>query len=248
MAVGGRQLFYRFEEGCFGKFLRWNPGQKCGMAVHHVLSREITMPGAQDHEMWFELNGARVRFGHVEFALVTGLNFGPSEVDTTCDYDLSHVRAFHLFTGGGDITVGKLFEKFCDERRRLDDPTGESYFRVAHVLVLYLFLLAYDPNHYVDSWVWALLGDMKYFNDFPWGAYTFLTLEHYVKNISRNTKYHFNGAAWAFHVWSLEIMPELADVVAQKVEDQEDAHPRFLRWKFRSRVKDNIAIAFQQQV
>lgn len=216
------------------------------MAVHHVLSREITRDGAEDHDMWFQINDAHVHFSKVEFAMVTGLRFGPSDFDTTADYDISQVRAFNLFTRGGDVTIADLLKTFTDEKKRLNDPNGESYFQVAHILVLYLFILAYDTNRYVDYWVWALVDDMDDFNSFPWGAYIFLTLKHYVKNISRRNHYHFHGPVWAFHVWSLEVIPSLAEVVAKR--ESQDACPRLLRWKFRSRIKDDISPIFQQQV
>ncbi|XP_057771127.1 uncharacterized protein LOC130990916 [Salvia miltiorrhiza] len=71
------------------------------------------------------------------------------------------------------------------------------------------------------------------FNQFPWGAYTYNRLCYYTTKCKSKKHHKLYGPVWALHVWSLEIMPDLGNVVGNCVA--EFAHPRCLKWKFRSR-------------
>ncbi|XP_057770061.1 uncharacterized protein LOC130989916 isoform X2 [Salvia miltiorrhiza] len=227
---GGQALVDRFLGGCFGHLLDWNPGAKCGMALHHVVSRQIQ---SNDNGLWFYINGSKLHFSEMHYALVTGLNFGQSDFDVRAEHDLRNVEVFiKICCGRRTLNVDNVIDIF-ENYDLIGDPDGSLLLRVAHVIVLYGMLLGYERDKKVADWVWALVDHVDAFNQFPWGAYTYQILCQYAYNCSTNNQYKLYGPVWALHVWSLEIIPELGSTVGTYVEGC--AHPRCLRWKFRSR-------------
>ncbi|XP_057777158.1 uncharacterized protein LOC130995765 [Salvia miltiorrhiza] len=93
----GQPLVDRFLSGCFGHLLDWNPGSKCAMAVHHVVSRQIR---SNDNGLWSFINGSRLNFSERDYALVRGLNFGETDFDTRAHHDLRNVEVFRKFCCG----------------------------------------------------------------------------------------------------------------------------------------------------
>ncbi|XP_057808958.1 uncharacterized protein LOC131023435 [Salvia miltiorrhiza] len=94
-------------------------------------------------------------------------------------------------------------------------------------------LVGYETDKSIENWVWALVDDLDAFNQFPWGEYSYNLLCRNITKCKSKEKYKFFGPVWALHVWSLEIMPDFGNVVGKCVA--EFAHPRCLKWKFRSR-------------
>ncbi|XP_057791065.1 uncharacterized protein LOC131008190 [Salvia miltiorrhiza] len=241
-AKGGQPLVDRFLSGCFGHLLDWNPGSKCAMAVHHVVSRQIR---SNDNGLWFFINGSRLNFSERDYALVTWLNFGETDFDTRAHHDLRNVEVFRKFCcGQRTVKVETLVDLF--ENYDIDDQDGSLLLRVAHVLVLYGMLLGYEPDKNVADWVWALVNDLDAFAQFPWAAYSYQLLCQYVNNFSTHDKYKLYGPVWALHVWSLEIIPELRTAVGTHLDG--GAHPRCLRWRFRSRpTVSDLRLLFEQE-
>ncbi|XP_057810208.1 uncharacterized protein LOC131024696 isoform X2 [Salvia miltiorrhiza] len=222
-------LLGRFRESCFGHFTDWRPGMKSNRALHHIVSRQIV---SEDDEMCFFLCGARVRFSPTDYALVTGLNFGPTMFDATLQHDCSRVEAYRRFCGGRTMTIHALIKRVCNLDRRVDDEDGSLYLRAVLVCVAHTIVLGLDTR--VQPWLWVLVDDLDAFDRFPWGAYSYKTLCHYTTEIGTGEKYHFYGPSWALYVWALERVPGFEQMVAASSGDP-TAYPRCLRWNFRGK-------------
>jgi hypothetical protein len=246
LAIGGTDLVTSLHRGCFGWFLGWNPGQKSQMALHHVISRQLLTPaGRDDGALHFYLRGQVVSFTISDWALLTGLEFGESEFDTTATYDVSALPAVRAFCGGdAELRVSALLTTF--QTQAVEDPSGELYLQVAHILALYYIFLGVDPKRRVQSWVWQLVSDMSTFSQYPWGAYTWLTFRHYISMVPDSLRYHVYGPSWALLVWAFEMIPTLAD--AAGIREVGDPLPRCLRWRFQSRLTVDLAPIFEWQV
>ncbi|XP_057766938.1 uncharacterized protein LOC130987424 isoform X1 [Salvia miltiorrhiza] len=231
---GGQQLLDRFIGGCFGHFLDWNPSPKCAMAVHHVVSRQIK---SDNNDLCFKLNNTKVYLSRRDYALVTGLQFGDFNYDMSRNHNLDEVEVFRRFSGGqSHVKVSFLVDLFYNFK--INDEDGSLHLKIAYIIVLYGLLVGYETDKTVEHWVWALVDDLDKFNRFPWGAYSYNLLCHHAGKIFTSKKqYKFYGPVWALHVWSLEVMPDLGQVVGKCVA--EFAHPRCLKWKFRSRPSTN---------
>ncbi|KAH6817920.1 hypothetical protein C2S51_001523 [Perilla frutescens var. frutescens] len=88
-----------------------------------------------------------------------------------------------------------------------------DYVMVVNVLFLHTMILGYDQTHMIDDWVWVLVEDQDRWNSFPWGAYAFSLLEHYMSLVpstevelkrkfkkteeKQRLSYHFYGPVWA---------------------------------------------------
>lgn len=109
------------------------------------------------------------------------------------------------------------------------------------MLVLYYFVLGIfrqKGRRPVDSWVWQLVDDLKHFDRYPWGAYSYLTLCHNLRLVKHKTgekNYNFFGPVWALYVWALELVPGMAALTAICL--QPSALPRCLKWQFLSIIK-----------
>ncbi|KAL3637509.1 hypothetical protein CASFOL_018677 [Castilleja foliolosa] len=85
----GSEMLQRFRESCFGAYLNY-PTKKHtpGTAMHLMVSQQVIREGADEDELWFLVGDKFVRFSKYEYALVTGLRFGPTNFDPNEDYEL----------------------------------------------------------------------------------------------------------------------------------------------------------------
>lgn len=175
-------------------------------------------------------------FSPVEFALVIGIRFGGSDFDLTAPHEISEDSFYHRVLGGEPTRLGELFARFMsfDLGLRVDD-----YVKVAKVLVLYNMFIGYDQPHNIDSWIWSLVEDDDRFDSFPWEAYSYRVLMHYMTVIpktaeglaSRKKKsYHFYGLIWVLQVWAYEAIRPLGELCGKVTSPL--AVPRCLRWTF----------------
>ncbi|XP_057799946.1 uncharacterized protein LOC131015547 [Salvia miltiorrhiza] len=122
--------------------------------------------------------------------------------------------------------------------RNIDD-----YLKAAQLLMFYQMVLCRDDIP-IERWVWALVEDIEEWNDFPWGAYSFQVLCHYIsllpkkpEHIANKKKtYHFFGPVWALQIWAYEAIPYLGHLCG--IRDREVKYPRCLRWTTTSSAAD----------
>ncbi|XP_057808545.1 uncharacterized protein LOC131023026 [Salvia miltiorrhiza] len=246
--IGDFALENTFWQGCFGMMLDWQPGQKCNVALHHIVYRHLKMTrDDEDDEICFYINGRKVDFTPRDFALVTGLAFGDDPFDPEAEHDLSEARTFIQFCRGKHVSVQGLADIYFDTASRVVDPDGGFYLRVAHLLVLHAFVLGVDVRRPVQSWTWALVDDLTAFSRFPWGSCAYRSLNYKMKNTTikkDRTKYHFYGPSWALFIWGLEKIPDLAATIAIC---NAGVYPRFKRWTFVKTKVDGLQSLFETE-
>lgn len=208
-AVGGKKLVQQFLDGCFGHLMNYIGGKQssCTKALHELISHEIRLSIAREDELWFRIGGTNIRFSPKEYALITGLRFGSSSFDPLGSHEMPKGGVCKRFFKGRPITVKELWKNFNLQRV---GRSSEDYLKVAYILALYLMVLGYGQPKMVDQWVWVLAEDLDSWNRFPWGAYTYQALVHYVSFLPKSRAcsgelYYFIGPAWALQVLDMDI-------------------------------------------
>ncbi|KAH6801970.1 hypothetical protein C2S51_033416 [Perilla frutescens var. frutescens] len=212
----GPELFEQFRrEWCFGHLIDFVGGNSCNNVLHALLSMEVIVDCAREHGIWFRIGDTNIKFSPSEFALVTGLQFGGSDFDPSASYEIHRRSFYYRELNKTPLRVNDLLERF--RTYSLGDDIMD-YVMVANVLFLHTMIFGYDQTHMIDDWVWVLVEDQDRWNSFPWGAYAFSLLQHYMGLVPstevelrrkfKKTKekarlsYHFYGPVWALLVWA----------------------------------------------
>ncbi|KAH6818896.1 hypothetical protein C2S51_002499 [Perilla frutescens var. frutescens] len=220
----GLELFEQFRrESCFGHLIDFMGGNSCNNALHALLSREVIIDGAEEHDIWFWV-GETI----LDFLKISRRSFYSRELNKT------------------PLRVKDLLERFMTYS--LGDDLMD-YVMVANVLFLHTMIFGYDQTYMIDDWVWVLAEDRDRWNSFPWGAYAFSLLTHYMslvpstkmelrrkfKKTEENARlsYHFYKPVWALLVWAYEALPRLGAHSAQVPAP--DALSRCLKWAFKTK-------------
>ncbi|KAL3646923.1 hypothetical protein CASFOL_009467 [Castilleja foliolosa] len=85
----GKQMLDRFHASCFGAYLHCPKNQVPCAVMHLMISQQVIKEGAEVDELWFLVGDKFVRLSKYEYALVTGLRFGPTNFDPNADCDCS---------------------------------------------------------------------------------------------------------------------------------------------------------------
>ncbi|KAH6766317.1 hypothetical protein C2S52_017300 [Perilla frutescens var. hirtella] len=182
-------------------------------------------------EAWFHIHHSQLRFGPSEYALVSGLRFDSSTFDPHGDHIVPSRSVYHRLFEGKRTTIKQMEDRFKELGMARD---AADYVKVANILFVYRMILCLDQYRYVDPWVWALAEDVERWNSFPWGAYSYQSLMHYIGLVPRTREamdgkgsgqYHFYGPIWAF-----QVIPEMASEAG--VHSGQLTVPRCLRWTF----------------
>ncbi|KAH6804329.1 hypothetical protein C2S51_032576 [Perilla frutescens var. frutescens] len=233
LAIGGDAVRL-FRSGCFGYFLDYRGGDVQKRVIHALMTFEVHAPDRArvGREAWFHIHHSQLRFGSSEYALVSGLRFGSSTFDPHGDHIVPSRSVYHRLFEGKRTTIKQMEERFKELGMARD---AADYVKVANILFVYRMILCLDQYRYVDPWVWALAEDVERWNSFPWGAYSYQSLMHYIGLIPRTREamggkgsgqYHFYGP-----IWALQVIPELASEAG--VHSGQLTVPRCLRWTFR---------------
>ncbi|KAL3616138.1 hypothetical protein CASFOL_039995 [Castilleja foliolosa] len=168
----GSEMLQRFRESCFGAYLNY-PTKKHtpGTAMHLMVSQQVIREGADEDELWFLVGDKFVRFSKYEYALVTGLRFGPT------NFDPNYKRMGY---------IGNLSTPRTSLERR--------------VLFVHGFFYAIDKRQRIANWLWELVEREDEWETFPWGAYSFQILMFRMKNaaVKPQDNYHIFGFSHAF--------------------------------------------------
>ncbi|KAL3616099.1 hypothetical protein CASFOL_040393 [Castilleja foliolosa] len=186
----------RFRASCFGAYLHYPKNQVPSAVMHLMISQQVIKEGAEEDELWFLVGDKFVRLSKYEYALVTGLRFGPTNFDPNADCECSEEGVFRKFVdpqnnygkkGAPYIDVLKLFKKPPRALRRSPED---------------LLKIAKDENEW---------------EKFPWGAYSFQIFIMRMKNLKAGERsYHFYGFSHAFLHFVFEAVPGLAAKVMSK--------------------------------
>ncbi|KAH6790703.1 hypothetical protein C2S51_005709 [Perilla frutescens var. frutescens] len=199
---------------------------------HEVRVSDHALEG---REAWFHVHHSQLRFGPIKYNLVSGLRFGSSSFNPNAKLQVVPQRSvFHRLFQGRRTTVTQLEERF---RKKTMIRDVADYLKVANILFVYRMIMCLDHKRVVDPWVWALVEDDERWNAFPWGAYSYQMLMHFISILpcrreamggKGDGQYHFYGPIWALQIWACEVIPDLARVIAAHTGQL--MLPRALSW------------------
>ncbi|KAK0596212.1 hypothetical protein LWI29_013689 [Acer saccharum] len=158
----------RFQDGVFRQFLELShlrifDGRLCQL----LLCREVNHSGGNADEMWFRVGQTDIRFGKLEFCLVTGLQFGtiPTSV----------VRGYEDVEGG---VLDRCFDgkvpTFHTILNRLDEGNfdkSDDVIKLSYLFLLGHVLLGNEYGKTVPRWACMFVENLIAFECFPWGTY-----------------------------------------------------------------------------
>ncbi|GFP82524.1 hypothetical protein PHJA_000395400 [Phtheirospermum japonicum] len=231
----GDGVYQEFLNSCFGSLMRFDTqGASCKTALHRLLAHEVIKADASPDELWYRVGGRFIRFSKYEYALVTGLSFGPTTFDPTAEHDPPASGLFLRYYWGQMLTMDALRSDFTDGVFR-ESPADAL--KVAKLLIVYFLLFGMDGTRtYIDKWAWTLIEDTDRWETFMWGKYTYQILLRYLQQVptelpnSRTPSYRVYGYIWAFLIWAFEAIPALGN--SCEVLTSNDVLPRGIRWRF----------------
>ena len=171
-----------FGDTCFGQFLRIGKKWKksfWGQGVHYMLMHSVKCN--KKNEMWFVVEGKPLRFGMMEYALVTGLGCGKVPTKAEADAVRKSAGAINfckkVLKGAKSIT-GKVLEKRLSTVRFSD----AEKIKVCLILFLHSILLAGDSTKAIEKDWLLFVSDLEFFNSYPWGRISF---ERTIKSLKK---------------------------------------------------------------
>ncbi|KAL3639604.1 hypothetical protein CASFOL_017511 [Castilleja foliolosa] len=216
------KMLDRFRASCFGAYLHYPKNQVPSAVMHLMISQQVIKEGAEEDELWFLVGDKFFRLSKYEYALVTGLRFGPTNFDPNADCECSEGGVFKKFVdpdnkygkkGAPYTDVLKLFKKPPRALRR----SPEDLLKIAKVLFVHGYFYAIDTRTNIAKWLWVLVEDENEWEKFPWGAYSFPIFIMRMKNLKAGERsYHFYGFSHAFLHFVFEAVPGLAAKVTSK--------------------------------
>ncbi|KAL3645726.1 hypothetical protein CASFOL_010906 [Castilleja foliolosa] len=235
--IGDGGVYHDFLNSCFGFLMRFDTqGVACNGALHCLFAREVVKADASSDELWYRVGGRLIRFSKYEYALITGLSFGPSTFDPSAKHHPPENGLFLRHYQGQNLTMDALQRDFTNGVFR-ESPADAL--KMAKLLIVYFLLFGMnEKKKYIDEWAWTLIEDTNRWETFPWGNYTYQILLEYIRQLptelthSVPPSYHVYGYVWAFLTWAFEAIPEFG--LTCGVLTCEDVLPRCLRWKYRS--------------
>lgn len=173
--AGESRLTGRFRSCCFGHFAElgdgWSKGF-WGQAAHYMLLHSVK--SNKKNEIWFVVDRKPIRFGMMEFALVSGLNCGAfpeaSEVERLRNSKAAKTFLTKVLARKQTIVARDLEVRIKDEGNKY---TSEEKFRMCLIWFVHSILMASDSAKTVNlDWV-CFASDENFFNAYPWGRLAF---------------------------------------------------------------------------
>ncbi|KAK6152135.1 hypothetical protein DH2020_014770 [Rehmannia glutinosa] len=225
----------KFKKSCFGYFLETDTIQFHGQLVLQLLFRQENSLSI-DHIV-FHINNKQSVFGPKEFALITGLEFGPKPPIQSKPEIVKIV-----FGKSGSVFVSDIVSAFKEHARK-EKGKGIMTLKLALLYVLYGVLLVSGPAKKLDEKYIYLVDNLKAFNAYLWGriSYEFIVSENFWKRKEKKKAekkkdhnmemFGVSGFTHALQVWAYEVMPDVGKLCAKLVPGSSDVTPQILRWK-----------------
>ena len=226
-----------FRKTCFGHFLDIQPFVIQSQLLHHMIMRTVVHPSEQ--EMWFDINGSKIKFSVNEFALISGLKCVGNVSKRLYTSGVSDRFKTQFFPGKATVSRKAIKDAF-------NNYSGDSDEEILKLGLLYLisnFCFSKAPGKIVDIYD-ILLVDSKNFDEFPWGKVCFemtlasmRTASEYVSRnqnstdgqnkMEGNKSYRLSGLPLAFQVWAYECIKLVGEYCAHRTESKA---ARILNW------------------
>lgn len=208
-----------FRNTCFGHFMDIQPFVIQSQLLHLLIMRIVEHPN--NKELWFDINGQKIKFSVNEFALITGLK---------CVGD----DRSHLYTSGVSNNLKEQFFAGKDKVSRqaikdvFNNYTGTSEEEIVKLGLLYLisnFCFSKAPKKTFSDNDLMIIDSPK-FEEYPWGSFSYDMTLAYLRTASNylvrkqqteptgNMSYKFYGFPWAFQVWAYECVKLAAEYCA----------------------------------
>lgn len=194
---------------CFRDYLRYpNKVIRSNKLIHYLIAREAAGdPDPDPTAIFFRVNDKIVRFGRTEFALVTGLKFGPCPpgFDPYAVFEFSPQSIYAKFFDRKAVTADDLWAFFTDDSN-FNQMSPVECLRLGQVVIAVHTVLGLESSNKVPEWVWDLVEQQPVWNAFPWGSVSFQVLLKNLKSVKYSIplkSYHLNGNVLAFLVRTL---------------------------------------------
>ena len=83
--------------------------------MHSLLAEEIVVDGVGDDELYFRVDGLRLRFSKYEFCLLSGLKFGGRAHFPAYNNDIVEGGVLQRYWPNGKIDVISLQTRLCEQ-------------------------------------------------------------------------------------------------------------------------------------
>ncbi|KAL3652696.1 hypothetical protein CASFOL_002377 [Castilleja foliolosa] len=211
----------------------------CPNAVlHAMLGQQVKRVDVSEPDaLWFRVKNTFLRFSKYEYALVTGLRFGPTDFDPKVKYEYPAGGVFKRRNGDETkmVTYKDLLPLFLSGHFH---DSVEDELKIAKLLFVCGFLLGLDlwGSKAIPKWLWVLVEDEDKWESFPWGSYTFQILYSKIELVSDEQPH-----------WVFEALPSLAEYLnISENKSPEAQRPRLLKWPLPSYSK-NVVEFFDNQ-
>lgn len=195
----------------FGVYMRYpNKITRSNRLIHYLISREVVgLPDPDPTAIFFRVNNKVVRFGRMEFALVTGLRFGPrGRFDPFGTFEFQPHSIYSKCFNSCPTAADELWNFFTDDANFKDNDekpllSAVDCIRLCQVVIAVHIVLGLESSTKIPEWVWALVEHQALWNEFPWGSVSFQVLVKNLKGVKYSIPsktYHLNGNILAFLV------------------------------------------------
>lgn len=212
-----------FRETCFGRFLDLPPVVVQHQLIHSLLLREVVEE--EDDALWISVKDVRLRFGLVEFGIITGLKC-TGDADKCYDSDgAGHLINTYFSSELTRVPKQSLIECFHNKRWKSD----EDAVKIAVLYFIHTFLFSTVNRKHISTDDFEFVESGAY-ETYPWGKAVFKATLKSMKGKLRGkpSMYRLGGLPLAFQCWFYECCPYVNNKIAFRVDDKV---PRILSWK-----------------
>lgn len=212
-----------FRETCFGRFLDLPPVVVQHQLAHSLLLREVVEE--KDDALWISVKDVKLRFGLVEFGIITGLKC-TGDAYKCCDSDgMGQLINTYFPSEQSRVAKQSLIDCINDKRFKSD----EDAVKLAVLYFIHTFLFSTVKRKHITRDDFELVESGEY-ETYPWGKAVFKAIMKAMKGKlqGKPSFYRLGGLPLAFQCWFYECCPYVNNKIAFRVDDKV---PRILSWK-----------------
>ncbi|KAI3733807.1 hypothetical protein L6452_13263 [Arctium lappa] len=151
----------------FGPWLELTNTAQDPLLVYMFLQFEVDVLNAASEEMYFKVLGKHMRFGRLEFYLITGLLFGPTP-SLPAISEGSFVRRLWPDHAPDHLKVKIVVQTMRGGMQYLSD---EDVVRVCLVVMVEVMFMGRELNQLVSDTVLRAVDDLMTFDNYPWDSH-----------------------------------------------------------------------------